>query len=248
MTLQPVKITVVFNQSFACSTTLLYFTIMCFTKGILQMVIFDFDGVICNSFKSVILALRAIAMENGIKHIPQIDFEKLRRMETADIFVRFGFDKKEITRVVVQLLQKLSLQINTLKIVYGMQEVIKKLHDHKTTIGIVTSNSEENVSTFLKNYNVNDIDFIYSGTFFNKGEVLKKIAQENEICNSQSIFYVGDETRDILASREANLCSVSVTWGFNAEEVLMKYCPDYLVNTPEELAALLIDGENINYG
>jgi len=55
----------------------------------------------------------------------------------------------------------------------------------------------------------------------------------------QSVFYVGDETRDVEAARKAGVKTIAVTWGFNGEDILKKQKPDYLARRPEELIALL---------
>lgn len=200
---------------------------------------FDFDGVICDSFEPTILLLSSISEKYGFKSPSIIDFIQLRQLETLDIFASFGIDKAELPTIIVQLLEAFSLQIDSLKIVHGMQEVVREFYKNNIKMGIVTSNSDHNVTRFLNNHKINYFDFIHSGAFFNKGEILKKIIKE-ENHDPQTTFYVGDESRDIVASREANLCSVSATWGFNAETVLARHSPDYIINSPKELIPLVL--------
>ena len=95
------------------------------------------------------------------------------------------------------------------------------------------------MSLFLQHHDLDIFEFIHSGSFFNKGEILKNIIKEIGYAPKE-VFYIGDESRDIMASREANVNVVSVTWGFNAKEVLMRHNPDNIVHTPHELVAFLL--------
>ena len=56
---------------------------------------------------------------------------------------------------------------------------------------------------------------------------------------TQDVIYVGDETRDIEASKKAHIKVVSVTWGFNSEKALVKQNPDFLIHHPLELVEVV---------
>ncbi|WP_187329412.1 HAD family hydrolase [Halomicronema hongdechloris] len=49
---------------------------------------------------------------------------------------------------------------------------------------------------------------------------------------------MGDEVRDIEATRQTGIRSVAVTWGFNSENVLADHHPNFLVLAPEQLLAI----------
>lgn len=51
--------------------------------------------------------------------------------------------------------------------------------------------------------------------------------------------YVGDSDVDLLTSRNAGLPCISVAWGFQSREFLLRAGAERLADTPEELAALL---------
>ncbi|HLB58081.1 MAG TPA: HAD hydrolase-like protein, partial [Gammaproteobacteria bacterium] len=52
-------------------------------------------------------------------------------------------------------------------------------------------------------------------------------------------FYIGDETRDIQAAKKNHIYSIAVTWGFNNKKVLAAEKPDFLIDNPKELLAVL---------
>ena len=82
-------------------------------------------------------------------------------------------------------------------------------------------------------------DFIYSGvTIFGKTTIINNALKQNNL-SSQQVIYVGDETRDIEASKKANIKVIAVAWGFNSHEVLAKQNPDFLIHQPMELLQVI---------
>ncbi len=202
------------------------------------MLIFDFDGVICDSFEEVILILNSIANGGKIKNLSKLELNKLRQIETKEVFSLLGIRNEQLPVIIAQALKILSSKIASLKLIQGIEKVLCALHESGVPLGIVTSNSKENVSSFLETYHINFFDFIYTGNLFDKGTVLKKLIQ-NMTYDPKNVFYIGDETRDIIASREASVHSVAVGWGFNHKNVLIKHKPDYLLSSPNELMTLV---------
>ena len=106
-------------------------------------------------------------------------------------------------------------------------------------IGILTTNTEENVIKFLESNKLNIFDFLYSGkSVFGKGKVLKKLITKNNL-KKERVFYVGDEVRDMNAGKKSKVITVAVSWGFNSKEALKKEKPDYLIDSPSELEPIV---------
>ncbi|HEY8395259.1 MAG TPA: HAD-IA family hydrolase [Bacilli bacterium] len=53
------------------------------------------------------------------------------------------------------------------------------------------------------------------------------------------LFYVGDSDVDIETARAAKLPVISVAWGFKTKAFLENLKPDYLVDSPEEILAII---------
>ncbi len=56
----------------------------------------------------------------------------------------------------------------------------------------------------------------------------------------EAAVFVGDSEYDVLAARNAQLTGIAVSWGFRSREQLAATKPDLLVDTAEELRALLL--------
>jgi phosphoglycolate phosphatase len=106
----------------------------------------------------------------------------------------------------------------------------------KISLGILTSNSLENVAAWLEHNKIQNLfSFIHvESNYFGKKHVLRKIIKAYQIDKSQA-FYIGDETRDIKAAKECGIYSIAVTWGFNSEKILSQQQPHYIARKPEDI-------------
>ena len=78
-------------------------------------------------------------------------------------------------------------------------------------------------------------DFIVSEkTLFGKDKALRKIMKKFAL-DTRGVVYVGDEPRDIVASRKADISVIGVSWGLAGVDGLGKTPPDILVHHPSEL-------------
>lgn len=117
----------------------------------------------------------------------------------------------------------------------GLEPVIKQLaEDH--VLYVVSSNGIGIISSFLER---NKIDQYFSNIYgnvglFSKAQAIKRVMKREQFEASKSI-YIGDEVRDIEAAKKIGMPIISVTWGYNGKEILRKYQPDYLVDSPRAL-------------
>lgn len=65
-------------------------------------------------------------------------------------------------------------------------------------------------------------------------EVLKILGLKKEEC-----LYIGDSEVDVETAKRAGVTGVGVTWGFRSEDVLKKAGADYVIETPQELFAIV---------
>ncbi len=66
-------------------------------------------------------------------------------------------------------------------------------------------------------------------------EALKRLG-----CAREDAVYIGDSEVDSMTACNAGLDVILVTWGFRDKEDLERLHPDYLVQSPDELARLLL--------
>jgi phosphoglycolate phosphatase len=131
---------------------------------------------------------------------------------------------------------ELKHKIPELTPIEGINAALIELHNQGYHLGIITSNSQENVNQFLKFHNLDYLfDFIYSGvTIFGKTTIINNVLRQKQF-KPEVVIYVGDETRDVESAKKANIKVIAVSWGFNSAEALAKEKPDFLIHHPSEL-------------
>jgi len=106
-------------------------------------------------------------------------------------------------------------------------------------LGIITSNSRENVLGALEKNGLQDtFTFIYSGSTFGKHKVINKWLKIENI-NPEEVAYVGDEIRDIDAAKKTGIKVIAVGWGFNSPQALAAQNPNFLIERPQELIEII---------
>jgi phosphoglycolate phosphatase-like HAD superfamily hydrolase len=205
-------------------------------------VFFDFDGTIADTLALTIRLFNRVADHYDLPSIHDEDIEKLRSTSPRELLNLFPLSPWKLLLLIRDIQKGIKEEIGNVLPIPGMEDVLRNLHNSGIHTGIVTSNSQENVELFLQRQKIDGIEFVHSEkNIFGKGQVLAKILKERKI-PLDSVVYVGDEVRDIEAARIAKIPIISVSWGFNAKERLLQSDPDYLVETPAELLALLSKG------
>ncbi len=199
-------------------------------------VIFDFDGTIADTFETMLKITNQLAHEFGYQPLTPDDVYQLRQMSSREIIRRSRISAFRIPALIRRIKAELREEIHQLHLINGMNEALQGLTERGNAMGIVTSNSRENVHAFLKTHQLHDcFEFIHSGTtIFGKARVIHKILRQRGI-PPQTVVYVGDEIRDIEAARKIPIRVVAVSWGFNSREALFYQRPDILVDQPQEL-------------
>lgn len=205
-----------------------------------KVIIFDFDGTIADTVEALVVIANRLAIEFDYPQITPEELGLLRNLTSREIIKYSGISVFKIPFLVKKVKGELKKKISELKPISGIKESLFILKEKDYRLGIITSNSEENVREFLKINNLDDVfEFIYSGvTIFGKTTIINNVLRQKQIKPSEAI-YVGDETRDIEASQKANIKVIAVTWGFNNEEVLSKQNPDFVIRNPRELVDVI---------
>lgn len=201
--------------------------------------IFDFDGTIADTFSFYLSIINILAQKFGFRQIQPDQAEKYRDIDSHKIMEILEIPRIKLPFIVWEARRLLKEGLGHVAPFEGIKETIEQVRKKEILLGIITSNSVNNVRSFLIKYNFPEFDFIYSSLqIWNKSKALKRVIQHHKL-QPQTVFYVGDETRDIEAVREAGVKSIAVTWGYNSSELLKSYSPDFLISDPREIIGIL---------
>ena len=204
--------------------------------------IFDYDGVIADSFETVIEIINDISKKVGYSPINK---EGLRKLLDDNFYVAFrktGLSITKIANYIKEVRKELIQKQQEIKFVDQIPEIIREI----AKIGdiyIVTSNSEEVVTSQIRRHRLDKIVKEILGVESDKSKV-RKIKSILLKYNNPEAYYIGDTSGDILEGRKAGTATIAVTWGYHNIGRLARVNPDYIAETPQQLRKIILDSVN----
>jgi len=204
-----------------------------------QMILFDFDGTIGDTFAAGFQILNRLADEFGFRQLSESDLPLVRDMRTRQLLKFLDVPTTRLAKIARRGAEELRLCIDEIQPLPGLPDLVRSLQRRGFRLAIVTSNSEENVRAFLRNHDLDIFEVVRScPKLMGKARAIRAVRKGAGYKRHQVLF-IGDETRDIEACQKAGIRIAAVTWGYNSPAVLKSLKPDYFVTTPAELEALL---------
>jgi phosphoglycolate phosphatase-like HAD superfamily hydrolase len=104
----------------------------------------------------------------------------------------------------------------------------------------VTGNSKQVVGKFLRTYSLEDT-FGIMQCAEDQGNRVAKVHKILDLVSSPygEVYLIGDAVSDIRSARKAGVKSIAVAWGHQSQQKLAAEHPDYLVDSPDDLVALI---------
>ena len=203
------------------------------------MIIFDLDGTLVDTRDFVIKSINDLSLPFNYKRLEEVDVRRLRGTRSLYFLKVIGLPIWKGPKLIKSVQKKLSTEIANLPLVPGMKDALLNLKNSGYILGVATSNSPKNVRLFFEKYKDRFFDFKQANIFaFGKHRALRRIGREQEV-NLKNIYYVGDETRDVIAAKKAGVNVIAVTWGFNNRKILATLNPDCIADSPEDIVVFL---------
>ncbi len=200
-----------------------------------KMIVFDLDGTLVDTRAFVIDALNKCSVSFKYEKLDELDVRKLRSTRSIHFLRTLGIPLWKGPKLIASIQRMLSREIADMSFVRGMSEALLTLKQEGYILGVATSNSAKNVRLFFEKYEGKYFHFKKANIFvFGKHRALRRIGRTYGL-HRDNIYYVGDETRDIIAAKKAGVRVIAVTWGFNSRDILSTLEPDYIADSPEEI-------------
>ncbi|MEM6844040.1 MAG: HAD-IA family hydrolase [Bacteroidota bacterium] len=200
--------------------------------------VFDFDGTIADTLPHIVAISNRLADDFRYRKVGNEDIDTLRGVRSREALKLLKIPMLRIPAIAVRMKAELHKEMHLIKPISSMKEVLSEL-TVVYQLGIVTSNSQTNVETFLEANGMAFFDFIYSApSLFGKNRVLRRLLKSHRLIREDTV-YIGDETRDVDAARKSGIDMIAVSWGANTAEALTQLNPQHLIHHPDGLLALL---------
>ena len=195
-------------------------------------IIFDFDGVIADSFESTF-------------SIAEMQWPKITREEYNNLFMGNYFDSlQKITTPPIPINFDEEYEKINKPLIDGMRDVIVTLaKNHKLYI-VSSSNSNRIKSWLVKHGMENLFEEILGNEIKSKIDKIRKVIEMNN--KDDRYLFITDTVGDIIEAKEARIPEeniVAVTWGFHRRNILEKYTKN-LLDKPEDILVFINQREN----
>ncbi len=206
----------------------------------IKHVIFDFDGTIVDSMDLTFRIANELADKYDLKRLDREEYKLLSSLPIKDRFKKIGISLFKVPSFLVEFLKSYSKYSTEIELIPGLGELITELDRKGLKTSIISSNSVENIEKFLESKKLS-VNKVYSSNgLFSKHKTIKKFMKDFD-AEIDEIIYIGDELRDINSCKAVGAKIVSVTWGYDPRELLLKGEPDYIADSPSDILNIIAE-------
>lgn len=179
-----------------------------------QLVIFDFDGTLADSFALFLEAAKVAAERFRFKPIAEADLDRFRSSNAREIIAEVGLAWWKVPAVVRHTRKFMRERIEQVQLFDGVDVMLRQLKAAGIQVAIVTSNAQENVERVLGAGNLKLIDhFACNASIFGKRPKTRAVLKASGV-STEAVLCVGDEMRDAEVAQALRLDFAAVSWGY----------------------------------
>ena len=207
---------------------------------------FDLDGTLLNTIGGITCAMNSLAKGYGLPEKSEGEYAALvgqgARKLVEDIFPS-SYNREDILTAYKGALKACS--IGGTSFYPGIPEMLTCLKNLNLPMAVYTNKpqdtAEEVCSHFFTEWKLSPVKGQVEGLAQkpDAGQALEIIGEWG--IKPEECLYLGDTATDIQTARNGGFLAVGCTWGFRDREELEKAGADIIVDSPEEVTALLIE-------
>ncbi|MDF1656620.1 MAG: HAD-IA family hydrolase [Verrucomicrobiales bacterium] len=200
------------------------------------LLIFDFDGTLANTLEMGIGIFNDLAPDYGLKSVTLDEVKELRKLNTRALLDQLGISRLLAVKLGAHIRKVLHQQMDNVEMIEGVKEAVIELHKEGFQLGVLSSNSADNVRLVLRRFDLLEcFSFIEAGvSLFGKSHRILSVLKKGSL-EPRHAMYVGDETRDMEAARDSKVIGLAVCWGANGREAMETEGPEFCIDHPSEL-------------
>lgn len=208
-----------------------------------KLVIFDFDGTLADTVPWFASVVNRVADRYGFKRVAERDHEMLRGYGPRRLLEVLDVPLWKVPAIAYHVRRLMAQDIDHISLFDGVDGLLQTLSQAGIALGVVSSNSQQNVRQTLGPENVTLIDAFSCGvSLFGKAPKLRDVL---EACDVPAVgaIYIGDEVRDIEAAREVGAAAGAVSWGYSTVDALEAREPTVLFTSMDEILHTILGSE-----
>ena len=216
----------------------------------IRAVIFDFDGVIVDSKKSIFETYKEVCKEMGIKFYSSLrEFLKNNDGNYLHFYVRLGIKKKDFAKIGRLYRKHYKKFENHVFLFDGIKETFKALKKFGFKIGVCSNTRSYVVNYFLRKFGLKKYtDVVVCGNDVKRLKpnplMIIRAAKEMGVKLKETAF-VGDMEADMIAGKRAKVAKlIAVTYGYHPKRRLEKFDPDSFASNPKQILNIVLSDGN----
>jgi pyrophosphatase PpaX len=208
-----------------------------------QAVLFDLDGTLANTFPTVVRIFNQImeartgrswTLEELIPYFGPPETVILQRLFPE------GEEAARLAEEFYRLSREDGAEIRPFD---GIEPIVRELKASRVRLGVYSGASTEAARIRVAHAGLLDyFEEVLGGDLveYHKPhpEGLLRLLDQFEV-PAAATLYVGDMVADVLAGQRAGMATVAVSWGAGDRQELAEAQPDYLIDHPSDLDAIL---------
>lgn len=208
-----------------------------------QLVVFDFDGTLADSFPWAASVVNQYADRYGFKRIDPTEHEALRNFDARELMEHLGVRMWKVPQMAIDVRKRMAKEIDKIPLFPGIDEMLHGLARAGIQLSVVSSNSETNVRTVLGARSAALFQVFDCGaSVFGKAPKVKSVVKKCGCAPERSIL-IGDEIRDADAARKTGLAFGAVAWGYTNPEALRALHPEAFFSSVEDIVRQLVGAQ-----
>ena len=200
------------------------------------LVMFDFDGVVADSFDVYFAEFTYVCTEMGLKRLNSREaFLKLMEGNPLKQLFWSGFPIWRLKRVAQKFQPRIEEASRTFQPFEGMPEVVTEIAG-RHPVYVITHNATQFVNDFMEKYGIRGVkDVLGSDAEQSKIKKIRSIIRHHP---ERTPYYIGDTKGDMREAHKAGAIPIAVAWGYHSVEKLLEGNPQHVVESPAALVRL----------
>jgi phosphoglycolate phosphatase len=203
-----------------------------------KLALFDFDGTLADTADWFTSALNESAARFGFRQLSREEFAMLRSKDNREIIRYLRVPWWKMPAIARDMRQRSAANAHDMKLFPGVGELLADLRGAGVRIAIVSSNAESTIRSVLGG----DIEIDYfecGASIFGKSARFRRVLRRAGLSVADAIA-IGDEGRDIEASRAAGIVAGAVAWGYATPDYLESQSPDIMFGNVSDIRRTLL--------
>ncbi|MDE5443409.1 HAD-IA family hydrolase [Bradyrhizobium sp. CSA207] len=203
-----------------------------------SLAIFDLDGTLADSFPWFLRTINDVADRFGFRRVADEDVEALRHASTREILSRLEVPLWKLPAIARHARRLKAEATAEISLFAGVEPMLRTLAESGVQLALVTSDSEANARQKLGDAAALFAHFDCAAPLFGKPAKFRCVIRRAGVVPAR-VIAIGDEVRDIEASRTVGIACGAVCWGYAAPAALRAHGPEHVFERMDEIVRAL---------